>query len=142
MFMTNPIAARIRKTISGKNDSIKIEIAKPTWMIHERLIKEAIPIDISAMTLLQVGVKRSLGKAILSNELFLRPPRDEVERLKLLDHEMDNEISESEKDVDDKVSRLMRYEEDYSIIEYYIDCIDISIKKMKEMSDLERRNNE
>lgn len=133
--MTNPIAARIRKTISGKNESINIEIAQPTRRIYERLIKDAAPIDISAMTILQVGVKKGLGKAIISSELFLRSPKDEIERLKLMDNKMDTEINESEQDVDDTETMLMRYEEDFSIIEYYIDCIDISIKKMKEMSN-------
>lgn len=140
--MTNPITARIRRTVSGKNDSIRIEIAQPTRVIYERLIKDAVPVDISAQTILQIGVKNGLGRASVPNKLFLRSPKDEIGRLKLLDQEIDREISASEKEVNDEESRLMRYEEDFSIIEYYIDCVDICIRKMKEMNNSERRNNE
>jgi len=108
--------------------------------IHNRMLADEEPVDLTLNALLRSGARSLLGQATEPESRFRRSPKEELQRLQAEVDRLATEIEEALANLEEERSRLMKYREDGSVVQYYKDVMQIIVEDLK--SAIVRRGKE
>jgi len=99
--------------------------------IYNRMLADEEPIDLTPYALLQSGARSLLGQAMEPKSMFKRGPEEELQRLQGDVDRLATEIEEALAAIEEERSRLKKYREDSSVVQYYSDSMRIIVEDLK-----------